>query len=167
MHNTIPSFVLRPASGNRCDGFSGARTGTVYFRYDGTPAAGLSVLNYPRLPEALIGSPYSQQLDAFGGTGPYFWSIAEGQLPSGLALSPIGKIEGTPTVPGNHVFTAQVTDTSPAIGLPTQAATARLELNVSETPPALSITSAAPPQFSFFSYADTTRTSTRSLVLLW
>ena len=129
----------------QCDGFTGARTGTVYFRYGGTPAIGLSVLNTSPLTDALVGSQYTKQLDAFGGFPPYFWSIAAGELPPGLVLSPAGSLNGTPTLPGNFVFIAQATDTSPAVGLPTQAATARLEINVRETPGPLLITEAAPP----------------------
>lgn len=43
-----------------------------------------------------VGSAYSQQLTAVGGTPPYTWSLYEGQLPNGLTLSASGMITGTP-----------------------------------------------------------------------
>jgi hypothetical protein len=133
----------------QCDGVTGVRSGTVFYRYDGTPAVALTVLNISPLPEASTQAEYFRQLDATGGTPPYVWSIAEGTLPPGLSLSNFpGAISGTPTTPGIYAFRVQVSDTSPAIGLPTQAATARLEMVVGSEPPPLLIKSAAPPNGS-------------------
>lgn len=51
------------------------------------------------LPDATLGSPYSQQLTAAGSTAPAeeIWSITSGNLPPGLSISTSGLISGTPT----------------------------------------------------------------------
>ena len=53
------------------------------------------------------GAAYSQALQASGGTPGYTWSIASGNLPTGLTLTS-GAISGTPTVSGTFNFTASV-----------------------------------------------------------
>lgn len=60
------------------------------------------------------GSVYSQTLAATGGVAPYSWSLASGELPSGITLASDGTISGTPTVFGAFNFTAQVTDNTSA-----------------------------------------------------
>lgn len=62
------------------------------------------------LPNGRTGTAYDQTLSATGGTTPYAWSIASGSLPTGLALSSVGRITGTPTTTGTSTFTARVTD---------------------------------------------------------
>lgn len=47
------------------------------------------------LPDGIHRASYQQQLTATGGTPPYQWSLAEGQLPFGLTLSTTGVISGT------------------------------------------------------------------------
>jgi hypothetical protein len=65
------------------------------------------------LPDSTVGIPYSQQLQATGGTGSYTWSLSLGSLPAGLTLAPsTGIISGTPTTVGTSNFTAQVSDGS-------------------------------------------------------
>ena len=91
------------------------------------------------LPSVIIGSPYSQTLQATGGTGPYAWSITSGALPSGLTLSPSGILSGTPAVSGPASFTATVTDA----GTPAQSASVVKTLSV--TPLPLSVTAPALP----------------------
>lgn len=44
-----------------------------------------------------VGTPYSFQMTAAGGSGNYQWSIASGSLPDGLTMSNSGLITGTPT----------------------------------------------------------------------
>ena len=60
---------------------------------------------------AMVGVPYSSPLTATGGSAPYAFSVL-GALPAGLTLSTAGLISGTPSVPGNIVFTAKVVDST-------------------------------------------------------
>ena len=66
------------------------------------------------LPQGAVNTPYfngGATLSATGGTTPYTWSIASGNLPPGLTLNAAqGVISGTPTTLGNYSFTVQVTD---------------------------------------------------------
>lgn len=59
---------------------------------------------------AFGGQQYRTQLRSQGGTAPYSYSIAGGQLPAGLSLSADGEISGVPELAGTFAFTAQVTD---------------------------------------------------------
>ncbi|MFO0722680.1 MAG: putative Ig domain-containing protein [Myxococcota bacterium] len=79
------------------------------------------------LADATVGTAYTAQLNATGGTMPYVWSLANGTaLPSGLSLGADGAITGTPDQAGTTSFSVQVVDTS----VPTQLATAQLSINV-------------------------------------
>jgi Peptidase A4 family/Putative Ig domain len=82
-----------------------------------------------------VGTPYSTNLSAAGGTPPYAWRLIGGSLPPGLTLSRSGVIAGIPTGPDDASFTVQVADDR----APTPfGATASFSLVVSATP--LSIT---------------------------
>jgi hypothetical protein len=55
--------------------------------------------------------PFSQTFAVTGGMAPYVWSLAEGELPDGLALNTsTGEVSGTPTAKGLFPITLQVTD---------------------------------------------------------
>jgi len=64
----------------------------------------------PTLPAGAIGTAYSQNLSASGGTAPYSYAISAGALPGGLTLTTGGVLSGTPTVAGSFAFTVSVTD---------------------------------------------------------
>jgi len=65
------------------------------------------------LPEAQVGQPYAATLRAVGGLASYAWSIASGQLPTGLSLGAAsGLISGTPTTTGQFSFSVKVADSS-------------------------------------------------------
>jgi hypothetical protein len=58
-----------------------------------------------------VGLPFSAKLAATGGTGTYTWTIADGALPTGLALAADGTVAGTPSVAGPSRTTLRLTDT--------------------------------------------------------
>jgi hypothetical protein len=62
------------------------------------------------LPAGIIGTTYSAQLGASGGTSPLAWTVASGSLPAGLSLSTGGLLSGTPTALGTSTFTVKATD---------------------------------------------------------
>jgi len=53
------------------------------------------------LPSGQVGTAYTANLGANGGTAPYRWSVSSGTLPAGLSLSTSGLISGTPTTAQN------------------------------------------------------------------
>lgn len=56
------------------------------------------------LPEGKVSEEYSTSLSA-NGSEPITWNVTDGNLPAGLNLSTNGKITGTPTAPGEYIFT--------------------------------------------------------------
>ena len=58
----------------------------------------------------IVGAPVAIAIEATGGLAPYRFSIAEGGLPPGLAMSESGQIAGAPTTPGTYPFTVRVRD---------------------------------------------------------
>lgn len=83
------------------------------------PEKGLAAVT-SELPAAVVGSPYRQELEAWGGQPPYRWRLHRGALPPGLSLEPGGEITGTPERRVRRVFEVEVTDASvsPATGRP-------------------------------------------------
>jgi len=72
----------------------------------------LTITTTSPLPTAAVGSAYSVQFSATGGTSPYTWSVASGSTPpAGLTLSSTGLLSGTPTVAASPAtFGITVTD---------------------------------------------------------
>jgi hypothetical protein len=64
------------------------------------------------LANAAVGVPYGATLAASGGTRPYSWTSAAGNLPAGLNLTSNGTITGVPSSPGPSTFTVSVTDST-------------------------------------------------------
>jgi len=67
------------------------------------------------LPNGVVNQGYNLQLAAFGGSGPYGWTLpasvaAPNVLPPGLTLTQTGLISGIPTTAGNFGFDITVTD---------------------------------------------------------
>lgn len=69
----------------------------------------VSIASSCPLPAGTAGNPYTQRLDARGGTAPYSFAI-DGNMPAGLRLNPDGTITGTPLVAGPAQFRVRVTD---------------------------------------------------------
>ncbi len=51
-------------------------------------------------------------LHASGGVPPYLWSVASGDLPEGITLTPEGLLAGRPAKPGGFTFTLKVEDSA-------------------------------------------------------
>lgn len=69
------------------------------------------MISPPVLPNAAVGTSYSQAITASGGTVPYTFAVISGSLPPGLTLSSVtGLLSGTPTTPGSYTFTITATD---------------------------------------------------------
>ena len=62
------------------------------------------------LPTGTVGTPYTQNVIASGGTGPYSYSLSSGTLPAGLTLNSAGLITGTPSSSVSSNITISVTD---------------------------------------------------------
>jgi hypothetical protein len=76
------------------------------------PPAGcpVIVLSPSTLPAGTVGTAYSQQITASGGTAPYTFTVTSGTLPAGLTLSSVGLLSGTPTTVGSSTVTIRATD---------------------------------------------------------
>ncbi len=61
------------------------------------------------LPQGSSGRPYRLQINAVAGTVPYAFTLA-GALPSGVAFSPDGILEGVPTQTGQFTFSVTARD---------------------------------------------------------
>jgi hypothetical protein len=70
------------------------------------------VIGTETIPSASAGSNYHQALEVSGGTPGYSFSVTNGALPNGLALSSDGLIFGTPTQSGSFTFEVTVGDAS-------------------------------------------------------
>jgi hypothetical protein len=80
----------------------------------GDPAAAPTVTSGP-LPRAATGLEYGTALAAVGGSGPYRWSLADGELPPGLSLDPVtGTIHGVPGRSSDASFAVRVTSSTGA-----------------------------------------------------
>jgi hypothetical protein len=62
------------------------------------------------LPPLDAGVEFHILLHASGGVPPYVWSVASGDLPEGISLTPEGLLVGRPTKPGAFTFTLKVED---------------------------------------------------------
>ena len=62
------------------------------------------------LPDGRMNTPYEMITLSADGTLPAVWSVSEGNLPAGLALTGNGYILGTPTESGAFIFTLRVSN---------------------------------------------------------
>ena len=102
----LPSILLF----NACSGVSvpaSASASTAPAPASSTPSLSISSV----LPSATLGSVYKATLSVSGGMAPYAFSIASGQLPTGVLLGAAsGIISGTPTAAGSFSFAVSVSD---------------------------------------------------------
>jgi hypothetical protein len=62
------------------------------------------------MPPMEAGVEFHFLLQAKGGVAPYVWSVAGGNLPEGITLTPVGLLEGQPAKPGAFALTFRVED---------------------------------------------------------
>jgi len=91
-------------------------------------ASGVLIITTTDVADGVENTAYNATVVALGGTSPYTWSVASGNLPDGLTINPTsGVISGTPTKKGKFEFTIQVTDSSS----PTNSDTQQLGIQIS------------------------------------
>jgi hypothetical protein len=78
------------------------------------------------LPPIVAGVDFHVLLHATGGAPPYVWSVAGGELPEGINLTPEGLLSGRPMKPGSFPLTVKVEDS----GHPGHAITKELKVVV-------------------------------------
>lgn len=122
------------------DAVGSSTTQALSLTVNAPPALAISTSS---LPGGVIGTAYSQTLQATGGVPTYTWSVSSGSLPAGLTLNAsTGVISGTPTgtFTGTTTFSITATDSQ----TPSHA-TNTVTLSISMTAPALSVTTASLP----------------------
>src|SRR5579864_21814 len=86
-------------------------TGASQGSSNGTPPPPTLTITTTSVSSGTVGAAYSDTLNASGGTSPYTWSVASGNLPAGLTLGATsGIVSGTPSQSGSFSFTIQVAD---------------------------------------------------------
>jgi hypothetical protein len=89
------------------------------------------VITTPSVGNGVVGSLFSLQLAAAGGTPGYSWSFLSGNLTPGLTVSTSGLLSGTPSTAGTYQFTIRVQDTAGAFA--TQSYTQNVTSGISIT----------------------------------
>ena len=113
------------------------RSSTLDFVVTSAPVTPTSLqITTTTLPGATLGTSYSMALSAAGGTPPYSWEIASGQLPVGLSLSSSGIISGMPAAAGTTYFNVSVKDSAASSQLASQSESIAVSTGSSQiTPP--------------------------------
>jgi PKD repeat protein len=130
--------------------------------------APMIVINPAALPIGEVGVAYSQVLTASGGIATYTYTLAEGELPDGLILTPTGTLSGTPTTRGSYTFKIQATDSRSGFPFSAQI-TYTLEVN---GPPVVDLggdlTGSEGYEIAFTAtYTDEDITATDPVTILW
>lgn len=96
-------FIIKATLNNE----SGTRT--ISKEYDLEIAPSIEI-KPEKFENGKVGVLYEKvKLEAYGGTGPYSFSVNGGRLPDGMELTE-GEISGTPKSSGNHLLTIKATD---------------------------------------------------------
>jgi hypothetical protein len=100
------SVVLSVALSTGCGGGSKSFSSTLP---SNTSNASLSIAG--NLPAGAVGANYSGSVSVTGGTAPYSFAVASGQLPNGVSLAKdSGAISGTPSSAGTFSFVVSALD---------------------------------------------------------
>lgn len=113
------------------------------------------------LPNGTAGTPYSEQVQASGGVGPYRWGVGAGTLPANLQLQSDGAntatISGNPDTPvQGDPFTVKVIDSA------NQSASQPYHLSILALPDTLTL---SPASLNFNGQMDGTASGTQSTTL--
>jgi hypothetical protein len=113
-HTTDPNATMFPYVhfDNRCAGLMPDDVLGITAIYPGSSGGARLTIMTADLPSCSANADYSASLQASGGSGGYRWSLASGQLPSGLQLGASGFLYGRTGVSGNFNFTPQVVDSA-------------------------------------------------------
>ncbi len=93
-------------------------------------------------------SPTNNNVLASGGTAPYTYSLANGTLPTGLTMSTLGVISGTPTAAGTSAFTLTATDADSCAGSQSFSITVFSQSSITGQPLAQTICSGSTATFT-------------------
>lgn len=86
------------------------------------------------LADTSVGDSYATGVAAIGGTAPYSFTVASGELPAGITLGANGSLAGTVSNSATtEVFTLQATDSSSPPLTATQSYTIRVAMEVATT----------------------------------
>lgn len=69
-------------------------------------------INTIALRDGTTAFPYTQRMEARGGSGNLSWMISDGSLPDGMSLTATGELAGSPTVAGIYNFSVRASDAS-------------------------------------------------------
>lgn len=124
--NTSPTIVSATVSGTNlnlygiaggtsaitvCNLLSISQCSTVTATVNsGATSGGAVTFLTTSLPNATLGTEYSDSISVTGGSPPYTYEVYSGILPAGLSLSTTGQITGVPTVEGSGSFTVRAAD---------------------------------------------------------
>lgn len=95
------TFDLKAIDANGC-------TGSHTYTLDAICPA--MTLTPTTLPDGVVGSTYGAAFIAAGGTGPYYFYDAAGNIPPGLSVESNGALVGTPTTSGSFTFAIAASD---------------------------------------------------------
>lgn len=125
VQGTLPAGFALAANGTLSG--TAITLGTFYFTVTATDDAGASVtrafalaiaqaqltVTPDSVPSVTPSAMYSLQFSTTGGVGPYLYTVKQGQLPAGLALSAAGLLSGTTTASAmSSLFLLSVVDTA-------------------------------------------------------
>jgi len=107
----IVAIVLSLILFNACSSNSLPASASGMSAGNPVPNASSSLTISAALPPASVGSTYNATVTVTGGTAPYIFSVASGELPTGVLLGDnSGTISGTPSASGNFSFAVSASD---------------------------------------------------------